>query len=427
MEQEDIDLLKVWLCGINDKDVIKTLVLCSEYGSGKTHFIEHQLSNKFNIRNITNDQLNELIEEKPKTYINFLSLIFDTVSLTNTNTKPKLLVINENNIYNFIKYESVIMKIITDNIKYGNKYPIVLSVDCSHNKLIAKLKSKSIIINYKLTTDELNNIIKSYLKDHKITTKVLICKRLIKISQENINKILLFLNILVNNYVVNNTITSDSFNEFLKDVIENDNKNNMFTSNYELLTSYTNVNRAMSLYNNDIMNNPIALEESYIQKLIEYEANNKQIIINTKQQKVLLRLVDSLTYSDLFNAHINNFQQTYLKRLYGYFSCVLPSYLLNKFKVNYTPFVRLTEFNKSALQCTNYKILMSLCDNFNTVDINYYIFLSRVIELLINNKDKDELKLLIKKYNIDISIIDKIMKLNKSITVNMTSLKRLLN
>ena len=53
MEQEDIDLLKVWLCGINDKDVIKTLVLCSEYGSGKTHFIEHQLSNKFNIRNIT--------------------------------------------------------------------------------------------------------------------------------------------------------------------------------------------------------------------------------------------------------------------------------------------------------------------------------------------------------------------------------------
>ena len=91
MEQEDIDLLKVWLCGINDKDVIKTLVLCSEYGSGKTHFIEHQLINKFNIRNITNDQLNELIEEKPKTYINFLSLIFDTVSLTNTNTKPKLL------------------------------------------------------------------------------------------------------------------------------------------------------------------------------------------------------------------------------------------------------------------------------------------------------------------------------------------------
>lgn len=427
MEQEDIDLLKVWLCGINDKDVIKTLVLCSEYGSGKTHFIEHQLSNKFNIRNITNDQLNELIDEKPKTYINFLSLIFDTVSLTNTNTKPKLLVINENNIYNFIKYESVIMKLITDNIKYGNKYPIVLSVDCSHNKFISKLKSKSIIINYKLTTDELNNIIKSYLKDHKITTKVLICKRLIKISQENINKILLFLNILVNNYVVNNTITSDSFNEFLKDVIENDNKNNMFTSNYELLTSYTNVNRAMSLYNNDIMNNPIALEESYIQKLIEYEANNKQIITNTKQQKVLLRLVDSLTYSDLFNAHINNFQQTYLKRLYGYFSCVLPSYLLNKFKVNYIPFVRLTEFNKSALQCTNYKILMSLCDNFNTVDINYYIFLSRVIELLINNKDKDELKLLIKKYNIDISIIDKIMKLNKSITVNMTSLKRLLN
>lgn len=427
MEQEDIDLLKVWLCGINDKDVIKTLVLCSEYGSGKTHFIEHQLINKFNIRNITNDQLNELIEEKPKTYINFLSLIFDTVSLTNTNTKPKLLVINENNIYNFIKYESVIMKLITDNIKYGNKYPIVLSVDCSHNKFISKLKSKSIIINYKLTTDELNNIIKSYLKDHKITTKVLICKRLIKISQENINKILLFLNILVNNYVVNNTITSDSFNEFLKDVIENDNKNNMFTSNYELLTSYTNVNRAMSLYNNDIMNNPIALEESYIQKLIEYEANNKQIITNTKQQKVLLRLVDSLTYSDLFNAHINNFQQTYLKRLYGYFSCVLPSYLLNKFKVNYTPFVRLTEFNKSALQCINYKILMSLCDNFNTVDINYYIFLSRVIELLINNKDKDELKLLIKKYNIDISIIDKIMKLNKSITINMTSLKRLLN
>ena len=427
MEQENIDLLKVWLCGINDKDVIKTLVLYSEYGSGKTHFIEHQLSNKFNIRNITNDQLNELIEEKPKTYINFLSLIFDTVSLTNTNTKPKLLVINENNIYNFIKYESVIMKLITDNIKYGNKYPIVLSVDCSHNKFISKLKSKSIIINYKLTTDELNNIIKSYLKDHKITTKVLICKRLIKISQENINKILLFLNILVNNYVVNNTITSDSFNEFLKDVIENDNKNNMFTSNYELLTSYTNVNRAMSLYNNDIMNNPIALEESYIQKLIEYEANNKQIITNTKQQKVLLRLVDSLTYSDLFNAHINNFQQSYLKRLYGYFSCVLPSYLLNKFKVNYTPFVRLTEFNKSALQCTNYKILMSLCDNFNTVDINYYIFLSRVIELLINNKDKNELKLLIKKYNIDISIIDKIIKLNKSITVNMTSLKRLLN
>ena len=98
------------------------------------------------------------------------------------------------------------------------------------------------------------------------------------------------MNILVNNYVVNNTITSDSFNEFLKDVIENDNKNNMFTSNYELLTSYTNVNRAMSLYNNDIMNNPIALEESYIQKLIEYEANNKQIKLFHENSKNIFKI-----------------------------------------------------------------------------------------------------------------------------------------
>ena len=433
-EETPIKGLTKWFKGLNTKSTSKLLLVYGESGIGKTYFIESHLSKKLKLKPLTNDKIDQLLDEKPSNYSSFLSLFFDVITFDDIDDKKKIMVINEKTLYNFEKCSKIIIKLIDDSIKLN--YPIIIIIDSEHKKLISNLEKKAITIRFnKPGNDEVKKILNMILIKNNISDKIdprtkgkisnTLNNKICELSNNNLNKVFVLVNNLINNYcdIINDSkvITKNNFIEFLKDTVENNNKNNIYVSNYKLLTKYESIEQAMELYNNDNIDNPLIMEESYTQKIIAYENANGTI---EPIKDIVVRLTKSFTYSNLIDTYIYNSQQwTNLKRIYGYFSCVLPSYLLSKIEIDYSPNVKfLSDMNKTSIQKINTKQIFNVYENFDIINIDYYIYIGNYIKSIISqcSDGKKDNKLLIKKFNefvkyykINQSTIERLLKINK--------------
>lgn len=433
-EETPIKGLTKWFKGLNTKSTSKLLLVYGESGIGKTYFIESHLSKKLKLKPLTNDKIDQLMDEKPSNYSSFLSLFFDVITFDDVDDKKKIMVINEKTLYNFEKCSKIIIKLIDDSIKLN--YPMIIIIDSEHKKLISNLEKKAITIRFnKPSNDEVKKILNMILIKNNISDKIdprtkgkisnTLNNKICELSNNNLNKVFVLVNNLINNYcdIVNDSkvITKNNFIEFLKDTVENNNKNNIYVSNYKLLTKYESIEQAMELYNNDNIDNPLIMEESYTQKIIAYENANGTI---EPIKDIVIRLTKSFTYSNLIDTYIYNSQQwTNLKRIYGYFSCVLPSYLLSKIEIDYSPNVKfLSDMNKTSIQKINTKQIFNVYENFDIINIDYYIYIGNYIKSIISqcSDGKKDNKLLIKKFNefvkyykINQSTIERLLKINK--------------
>ena len=433
-EETPIKGLTKWFKGLNTKSTSKLLLVYGESGIGKTYFIESHLSKKLKLKPLTNDKIDQLMDEKPSNYSSFLSLFFDVITFDDVDDKKKIMVINEKTLYNFEKCSKIIIKLIDDSIKLN--YPMIIIIDSEHKKLITNLEKKAITIRFnKPSNDEVKKILNMILIKNNISDKIdprtkgkisnTLNNKICELSNNNLNKVFVLVNNLINNYcdIVNDSkvITKNNFIEFLKDTVENNNKNNIYVSNYKLLTKYESIEQAMELYNNDNIDNPLIMEESYTQKIIAYENANGTI---EPIKDIVVRLTKSFTYSNLIDTYIYNSQQwTNLKRIYGYFSCVLPSYLLSKIEIDYSPNVKfLSDMNKTSIQKINTKQIFNVYENFDIINIDYYIYIGNYIKSIISqcSDGKKDNKLLIKKFNefvkyykINQSTIERLLKINK--------------
>ena len=433
-EETPIKGLTKWFKGLNTKSTSKLLLVYGESGIGKTYFIESHLSKKLKLKPLTNDKIDQLMDEKPSNYSSFLSLFFDVITFDDVDDKKKIMVINEKTLYNFEKCSKIIIKLIDDSIKLN--YPMIIIIDSEHKKLITNLEKKAITIRFnKPSNDEVKKILNMILIKNNISDKIdprtkgkisnTLNNKICELSNNNLNKVFVLVNNLINNYcdIVNDSkvITKNNFIEFLKDTVENNNKNNIYVSNYKLLTKYESIEQAMELYNNDNIDNPLIMEESYTQKIIAYENANGTI---EPIKDIVVRLTKSFTYSNLIDTYIYNSQQwTNLKRIYGYFSCVLPSYLLSKIEIDYSPNVKfLSDMNKTSIQKINTKQIFNVYENFDIINIDYYIYIGNYIKSIISqcSEGKKDNKLLIKKFNefvkyykINQSTIERLLKINK--------------
>lgn len=433
-EETPIKGLTKWFKGLNTKSTSKLLLVYGESGIGKTYFIESHLSKKLKLKPLTNDKIDQLMDEKPSNYSSFLSLFFDVITFDDVDDKKKIMVINEKTLYNFEKCSKIIIKLIDDSIRLN--YPMIIIIDSEHKKLISNLEKKAITIRFnKPSNDEVKKILNMILIKNNISDKIdprtkgkisnTLNNKICELSNNNLNKVFVLVNNLINNYcdIVNDSkvITKNNFIEFLKDTVENNNKNNIYVSNYKLLTKYESIEQAMELYNNDNIDNPLIMEESYTQKIIAYENANGTI---EPIKDIVVRLTKSFTYSNLIDTYIYNSQQwTNLKRIYGYFSCVLPSYLLSKIEIDYSPNVKfLSDMNKTSIQKINTKQIFNVYENFDIINIDYYIYIGNYIKSIISqcSDGKKDNKLLIKKFNefvkyykINQSTIERLLKINK--------------
>ena len=411
----------------NKKDMMNILLLYGDDEIQKNIIIDTAFNNlnQYKLCYIKQTELDLLL--KNNNYTIFLYQYFNQLTF-NTDDKQKIMIINQNNIYNFHNYKEVIKEIVNCN---NNIYPIILVLDSSHSKLLNILKKKtySISIN-QLSTKEITNYIKYNFKDNNIIdkTKNKIIDLIIELSNYNLNKVNTLLYDLLNTYCEDNIITIKNMEEFKKDSIMNNNKDSLIQTNYKLLTKFNGLNESYELFNHDKTNNPLVMEEQYMNKVIQYENDYKNDKTKMKYlNKITLKLSKCFVYSNLYDTYIFNYQKWDLNKIYGFFSCILPSYYLTLLETKYpfNPFIKYPiDMNKSSIQRINTKQIDTIYENINLIDITYYIYLNELIYYLITKSSQNSINInrikitkitkdLIKTYNLNIQLIEKILKINK--------------
>lgn len=384
---------------------------------------------QYNIKYITQKEL-ELLNnnKKDNKYLTFIYSYFNQLSI-DEDDRMKIMIINENKIYNFHQYKKeTIIELINAN---NNRYPIILILNSSHSKLLNTLKKKTkyIYIN-NLSSNDIITYIKMKFKNNNIIDKTnnKIINLIIELSNYNLNKVNTLLYDLLNTYCDNNIITEENLINFKNNTILNNNKETIINTNYKLLTSFNGLNESFELYNHDKIYNPLVMEEQYMNKIIQYENeysndNEKMKYLN----KITLKISKCFVYSNLYDTYIFNYQKWNLSNIYGFFSCILPSYYLSLLKTKYkfNPYITFPiDMNKASIQRINTKQIDSIYENINLIDITYYIYLNELIYYLItkssnNTTNINRIKItsitkeLIKTYNLNMQLIEKILKINK--------------
>lgn len=443
-----INIYKNWYNQIKIKKN-KVLLLYGNEGCGKSSFVEKQFNRLFDIKYIDNEQLDYIKDEKDiNNIISFLDSFYN-VLFKKSNDKLILMIINENRLYSFDKCDISINKLIDIN-NNSRKYPMILIMNNNFNKFLTFIKKKCECIEFEnLTNNSINRIIENYMKKYNMIDKSNITNKsgptkalfecLLNSSKSNLNKLFLLLDNLRINYFIKNEnneliLNKNNLIDFKNEIIENNIKNDIYVANYKLLTNYKSIDDSLNIFSQDVNFNPLVMEESYIQKLevieacpqlLNYNFNNNIIWNDIKIRNIFKRLINSFTYSNLYDAFIFNYQRWNLRRIYGYFCCALPSYLLSLINISYNPIVRYpNDITKTSNQKINTKNILNMYEKIDILNIDYYLLIGDYIKNLIENikKGKDNKKYWLSVYKlnqfaefykIDLKTIGRIININK--------------
>jgi hypothetical protein len=188
-----------------------------------------------------------------------------------------------------------------------------------------------------------------------------------------------------------------------------------------LFSKYTGLNSSLRIFNSDKINMPLMVHQNYL------SASNKYIEDRGEKIKTAYELSEKIACGDIIDNYIYSDQNWTLQETYGFYSCVYPSFIMNKridhnkinndlrkkyeIKIQY-PYPK--DLNRTSTKCINYKKnIKPVMEIFKGYSVDDCILIEQYIKwLLENNKLKKCLKT-IDGYDITKTKIMYLMKMNK--------------
>lgn len=415
-----------------------SLLILGSHGIGKSMLVDLVLKVN-NIRKVKLDLNN--IKNASKEFIlkllsgmNILNKINNINENTSTNDKYAI-VIDE--------LESVITvnekKVIQDIQKINNIYwkcPIIFISNNKHNKLLNVIKGNSIIIKLKLPYDKdmytlINKIcIKENIKfnDNNIINK------LIAHSQSDIRRLFRILQDMKD--IKNGTIISSNFiDKYCIISKKKDIDMELFKATDYLLLKYNNINECLRIYEMDKPLLPLMIHHNYINFIINKNGDMKD------KYKIIFKISKLISYGDIIENYIYSDQNWNLHQLHGIFVCGFTSYYLNNSNlnginikssyINENIYIKkdkekediegsdksLSKFaadlNRTSIKHINKKNIIASNKIFNNMNIIDYIYLAKIINNLLSRKMIRKCADIMIQYNLEITDLDILMKIDK--------------
>ena len=181
-----------------------------------------------------------------------------------------------------------------------------------------------------------------------------------------------------------------------------------------LLNSYTNINEALHLYSEERTSIPLMVHENYPGNI----AKQYPLMSNEDQIDLLFEISKSISESDRVDGLIYSKQCWNLQQVHGFYSCVQPSYLINKTpdkKTNFEVYSYTKDFNKSSIKKINNKVIKKAQEHpfFKKVSIYDFLYIASILKTLLERKDFETLVELMKPYNLTLKEIESIIKIDK--------------
>ena len=184
----------------------------------------------------------------------------------------------------------------------------------------------------------------------------------------------------------------------------------LFRTATEVICEYSGIDKILKYYEMDKVNLPLMTQENYIVELNNFldDDNDKFVLCSN--------IAQSLSKSDVIENHIYGSQNWNIYESHGFFSCVVPSFLMHEGIKKENRNFRLAfpaDLNKTSIKKINKKNIVSSNKFMTNMNINDYLYLNKIMRKLIDeNKMEDCLKLL-DNYEMNIKNIEKILKIDK--------------
>ena len=385
--------------------------------------------------------------------LNYNVLFYDSVTYNNDSIIDKLVNLNHNNIIcrmNNIKPQITVLvidnydhitlsnekNIIETLLKYNDekkKIPIVIIIGSNSYKIHDEFKKKYEVFIFKsLGLAEMFKYTDYLLKKLKIKyTNKNILPILVNFAQKDIRRLklviqdivltlpeVLITEEIVNNYILNSRLKNKDFN--------------LFESYKDMLIESNDLNKLLSIYNNEKVLLPLIVHENFYKDVFA-----KKITVNEKVY-INKEISDYISKGDVIETDIYSYQNWHLQDYHCFISCIRPVQLLN-YPKKYTtieevkyPISFSSELNKTSLKNINRKNFTILSSSFPEFDNFDFLEIGRILIYYFQTENYEKIKNFVQSFkNTDIlrmiEILIKIDKCNSSTYVMSTKVKKIIS
>lgn len=406
---KSIEMIKKWLNNFYKINSKKNLVVTGYHGIGKTTTIYLLLKEmgyniqKLDFKKIKNKQIKE--------YIDSLKKGIDISKVMNgEENKKNTIVIDEIENITSTNEKKFIENLRKENEK--NCYmPIIFISNTSHTKFLLKLKTNCLPVNFnKPCENDLQKIMDTIINKENIELyNINVKKDIIKYVNGDIRKLI---NILQDLYLSNKKKKNIIDNKIWKIYKENSEIKNLdldlFKSADYLFNKYRSINKCLTLYEIEKSKLPLMIHEHYYNHIINNFNDNKKL-------DILKNVSEDLSYGDYIEYHVYNDQDWDMQEYHGFYSCSATSFYLNsKEKKCIKDSLKFPQdLHKTSIKNINKKNISNIKYWFKNATSYDYIQMNRIIKSLLKKKDIKEIGKIFKSYNIDISQIESLLKIDK--------------
>jgi len=335
------------------------------------------------------------------------------------------------------KEKDAIKAIVKMNNKM-KKFPIIIIANTKHSKIVNELrklvtyskkspgkgkkKSKKIVNEIILRAPSYNDIEK-FVKDicKKENLKIIerkdddddIYVELINHAQYDIRRLI---NILEELKMINkeNGITLEKLDNFKQTSKTKDLDPGIYEATGMLLDRYTSINDALLIYGEERATIPLMVHENYPRNI--YTQYPEMEVID--QINTIFDISKSISESDRVDGLIYSNQCWNLQPVHGFYSCVMPSYYINRLPKKRHDAIKYEftqDYNKTSIKKINNKVIKKAQENqyLKKVSIYDFLYMASILKTLFERFEKDTICDLMKPYELKLREIESIIKIDK--------------
>jgi len=395
-------------------------IITGEHGVGKTTLVNTVLNElKYNIKYVNisketngNKNLDHAIDN---------ILTHETLYNMNSTTKNAIVIDDIQSYGTHIE-----RKFIKDLMKENSLLwycPIIFISSNKHKKFITDIKKDSYQINlYIPEYDVMSKLLERIcLGENMLFEDENVFNKIIDISQNDFNKLILVMNELYRLFGVNE-ITNKNIDKYILHTEKKDEELAIYDCARNLFYNYKGINNTLKNIENEKTNMLLMMQQYHISIISNY-SKDKNNILNEIEDIAI-----NLSHADVIDNYIFSDQNWKLQDTHGFYSCIYPSYRLSKitnieklshdmtYPSKYSSKFKLVypkDQNKTSTRCINYKNLKISKELFKDMCIDDYMIFINIITQYINKNNIIEMKKLIEQYNIPYYLISHIFKIDK--------------
>jgi replication factor C subunit 1 len=432
-KQEYIEYIQIWIkqfystaitnvTNVKKKKKIKSaykscLLITGNYGVGKTVLVkilfDYLQFKCLQLEHIFSKDIDN-IKEKIIEYI-YSSNIVDIFN--NNENKNKVILIDELESTHLLNFKNNILNLVKMN-NDNFMIPIIIITNNQHSKILSDLKKYCDHIeieSFKQTS--LNEFIENIIKKENIILEdVSIVDEIVNFCKRDFRKILTILSDIIQIYK-DEIITYEKIKIYFQTSEEKLIDFSLFQATQDILYNNMKIKDIMKYYEYEKVKLPLMVHQNYINLFSKEDVNSYNTIEH---------ISELLSKSDIIENFIYGEQYWDMNYLHSLYSCVLPSYLLQKVKKKKTKIQFTYDLNKTSIKNINKRNITNLNKKINK-NVTEYLILGTIIKNLIKNKRKDVIQELMIKYNLRVNDMELILKIDKIELNEIQSLKFYLN